>query len=626
MRAFLLPFLLLGAVLIGACKHAQPFVKPVAASVNAQEQDTAAAKSEDGYLRIFVSSNLDTTGKALNFGDKEERPALLLISARFGRGTVASFAADTNAEIPVLLYDIQGAQTLTSVVDNALLTEGMLIDPESLSKSPHLQILVRGVPLDKARWVTNLLEVATAEPVLRFGMSFVPGASAVTNLSTRLGDLLSEEIKSTNKPWEERTLLGLRPDQGLYSLDGRQFVVLLNSTTMELQQPPRLARCDPARSSTGLCLPDGSAWHPQQAYVRFELDVTDYRSIRDFIGTGVSCESDERTWSEYRALLASGQLARKQTQYERDLLARGDLLLAARRAQSEFMGSRYAGRMLQLAQHLALLATPDDAYWRQHYQARAQALESCVRTEAVRGQTQYASIWDSATRLFAQSRNYPAWSAALQANADPEAGVLRQAEQELLRVQQLMRLPDVHALDAQSQDSLLALDQQLQQMLLASYRRVIETQVGTALTPQQSEEALRTLAAHSACEACRLLISARADVLAAEAAQAAVEQAAAHAEATAEAAREAQLEAIPVPLQEAEPVVDSAPKQEAESDGQTNRQLLPPAVAQDSAVNSMTPAPAPSAEDAAASAAGPAAAEQTGTTAAVPSTAPDAAQ
>lgn len=553
---------LLFALTLAACAQPKPFVKPVAAAVNAEDAAAAGKPSEDGYLRIFVSSNLDATGKALDFGDKDERPALLLISARFGRGTVASFAADTNAEIPVLLYDIQGGQTLSSVVDNALLTEGMLIDPESLSKSPHLQIFVRGVPADKAKWVTNLLEVATAEPVLKVGLSFVPGASAVTNLSTRLGDLLSEEIKSTNKPWEERTLLGLRPDQGLFSLDGRQFIVLLNSTTMELQPPPRLVRCDVARSPTGLCLADGKPWNPQQAYVRFELDVSDYRSIKDFIGTGVGCESDERTWSEYRALLASGQLARKQTQYERDLLARGDLLLAARRAQSEFMGARYVGRLLQLVQHLALLATPDDAYWREHYQSRAQALESCVRTEAVRGQTQYATVWDASLRVFAQSRNYPAWSAALQANADAQSEQLRVTEQELGRVQRLLRNAEIRKLDAQSQESILTLEQQLQQMLLPSYRNIVEQIVKAVDTsaPEGAQAAiaqLTDLAPKTLCMPCRTLIEARANAIA-------------------EAARELQRQTEQTPDSQAAPPPDADAAVQPESSQQAVPAVEPP--------------------------------------------------
>ncbi|HEY1181052.1 MAG TPA: hypothetical protein VGE56_02015, partial [Rhodocyclaceae bacterium] len=332
MRKSLLSLVLAGLVFSAGCSSKSEFVKLSSSPVNADDVDASRRQYEDGYLRIFVSSNLDANGKAMNFGDEKDRPAMLLISAKFGRGTVASFAADADPEIPVLLYDIQAGKTMTSVVNNALLSEGVLIDPESLSKSPHLQIFVRGVPGDKAKWVTNLLEVATAEPAISIGMSLIPGASVAAGLSTKLGEMLSDEIQTTKKPWEEKTLLGLRADQGLFALDGRQFIVLLNSTTMELQAPPQLARCDVKNSPTGLCLPDGKPWTPAQAYVRFELDVTDFRSIKDFIGVAVSCEADERVWSEYRALLASGNLARKQLEYERQIMARGDLLLQVRRA------------------------------------------------------------------------------------------------------------------------------------------------------------------------------------------------------------------------------------------------------------------------------------------------------
>src|SRR5690606_28781118 len=140
--------------------------------------------------------------------------------------------------------DVQSGKTQSAVVNNALLTEGMLIDPESLSKSPHLQIFVRGVPADKATWVTDLLELATAEPVLKVGLNFVPGGAAFSPLSTKLGDMLSQEIKSSNKPWEEKTLLGLRTDEGLMALNGRQFVVLLDPGAIALEAPPKLFRCD----------------------------------------------------------------------------------------------------------------------------------------------------------------------------------------------------------------------------------------------------------------------------------------------------------------------------------------------------------------------------------------------
>lgn len=153
------------ALAITSCTSNQPrFVKPVATPVDADKVNGPASKYQDGYLRIFVSSNLDSTGKMLDFGKSADRPAMLLISAKFGKGTVASFAAATDPEIPVLLYDVRTGKTQSSVVNNALLTEGMLIDPESLSRSPQLQIYVRGVPADKALWVTDLLQLATAEP------------------------------------------------------------------------------------------------------------------------------------------------------------------------------------------------------------------------------------------------------------------------------------------------------------------------------------------------------------------------------------------------------------------------------------------------------------------------------
>ncbi len=129
------------------CRATPPrFVKPVATPVDSDKVNGVASKYQDGYLRIFVSSNLDSTGKMIDFGKGDDRPAMLLISAKFGRGTVASFAADTDPEIPVLLYDIRSGKTQSSVVNNALLTDGMLIDPESLSRSPHLQIFVRRAP------------------------------------------------------------------------------------------------------------------------------------------------------------------------------------------------------------------------------------------------------------------------------------------------------------------------------------------------------------------------------------------------------------------------------------------------------------------------------------------------
>ena len=496
------------ALLVACSAEKGRFVKPVATPVAADSFDAQAFKYQDGYLRIFVSSNLDTNGRAMDFGPESQRPAMLLISAKFGRGTVASFASDAEPEIPVLLYDVQEGKTVSSIVDNALLSEGVLVDPESLSKSPHLQIVVRGVPGDKAKWVTNLLQVATAEPMLKFGMGFVPGGQVVSGLSSKLGELLSEEIKTEKKPWEEKTLLGLRSDQGLAELDGRQFVVLLNSSTIELERPaPNLRRCERSLSSTGLCDKDGKPWLPAQAYVRFELDVTDFRSIKDFIGTAVSCEADERVWADYRALLASGQLARRQTEYERHLLARGDILLQARRSQNELASWRRGGRLLQLAQQAALLQRPDDGYWIEHYRERALQIEACIRTSAIRGQSQYAAIWDHATALFARAQSYPDWTRALAGTADPEAPALRDAERELGQLRQLMTVPELRSLDAESLESLSSLDGQLQQMLKPVYERALERILESDETDEGKRQRLTDLMTRSACKSCREVLA-----------------------------------------------------------------------------------------------------------------------
>lgn len=511
----LFSILILAGALAACPANQGRFVKPVATPVAADAVDVQASKYADGYLRVYVSSNLDVNGRALDFGrDESQRPAMLLISAKFGKGTVASFAADTDPEIPVLLYDVQAGKTVSSIVDNALLSEGLLVDPESLSRSPHLQILVRGVPADKAKWVTNLLQVATAEPMLKFGMGFVPGGQVVSGLSSKLGELLSDEIKTEKKPWEEKTLLGLRADQGLAALDGRQFVVLLNPSTIELEHPaPELRRCERPLSPTGLCTRDGKPWLPAQAYVRFELDVTDFRSIKDFIGSTISCEADERVWADYRALLASGQLARRQTEYERHLLARGELLLQVRRAQAESPTWRRAGRLLQFAQQAALLQTPDDGYWIEHFRERAQQTDACVRSVAVRGQSQLAAIWDQATTLFARAPTYPAWSAALAGSADPEAPALRDAERELARIAQLRSVSELRALDAESLESLQSLDAQLQQMLKPAYARIVERILETDEDAAAKRQRLTDLVSRSACATCRELLVAKAEEL-----------------------------------------------------------------------------------------------------------------
>lgn len=499
---------------IAGCFSSQPrFVKPVAAPVDAGKVEPVTSRYQDGYLRIFVSSNLDSTGKMMDFGKGDDRPAMLLISAKFGRGTVASFASDTDPEIPVLLYDVRSGKTQSSVVNNALLTEGMLIDPESLSRSPQLQIYVRGVPADKAVWVTDLLQLATAEPVLKVGLNFVPGAAAFSPLSTKLGSMLSDEIKSNNKPWEEKTLLGLRADEGLSALNGRQFVVLLDPGTIALEAPPKLFRCDTRGSITGLCVGEGKPWVPTQAYVRFELSVTDYRSIKDFIGVAVSCEADERVWSDFRVLLASGQLARRQTEYERYLLARGDLLMQIRRSQAEYTGAHYTSRLLLHAQQFALLRTPGDAYWAEHFRDRAQPLDTCIRSTAVRGRAQYDAIWSAATGVFAHATQYPTWAKAIAASDNADSPPLRQAEDELVSIRRLLGVGDLPTLDAQSLDSLTSLVSQLEAMLTVGYEKISRSIENNGAAPQARLDQITGLAERTTCEACKLILRQHEDAL-----------------------------------------------------------------------------------------------------------------
>lgn len=506
----LVPFFLAG------CPAEKPrFVKPVATPVDADKADGPASKYQDGYLRIFVSSNLDSTGKVMDFGKEEkDRPAMLLISAKFGKGTVASFSANTEPEIPVLLYDVSSGKTQSSVVNNALLTEGMLIDPESLSRAPNLQILVRGVPADKATWITDLLRFATDEPVLKVGLNFVPGGAALSPLSTKLGNMLSEEIKTTNKPWEEKTLLGLRTDEGLAALNGRQFIVLLNPSTIALEAPPKLLRCDTRGSLTGLCEGDGKPWIPKQAYVRFELNVTDFRSIKDFINPATSCEADERVWSDYRVLLASGQLARRQTEYERHLLARGELLMQIRRSQAEYTSSRYVTRLLLHAQQYALLPTPNDAYWNEHFATRAKPMNDCVRLTAVRGRAQYATIWDTATNLYVRSAQYPVWANAIAANDDVNAPSLQEAEKELVAVRRLLNTGELKTQDAQNLKSLTHMSEQLEEMLQEGYVRVARNIEADANTPADARIAqLHALAARTPCDTCKTVLTQKAEAV-----------------------------------------------------------------------------------------------------------------
>jgi hypothetical protein len=515
MRVLRTLFLGLSVLLLAGCPSEQPrFVKPVATPIDADKTNTPASKYQDGYLRIFVSSNLDTGGKMMDFGKDEDKPAMLLISAKFSKGTVASFSRDAEPEIPVLLYDVRTGKTQSSVVNNALLTEGMLVDPGSLSRSPHLQIFVRGVPADKATWVTNLLELATDEPILKVGLAFVPGGAAFSPLSTKLGNMLSEEIKTTQKPWEEKTLLGMRVDEGLAALDGRQFVVLLNPSTIELEAPPKLMRCDTRGSLTGLCEGDGKPWTPKQAYVRFELDVTDFRSIKDFINPATSCEADERVWSDYRMLLASGQLARRQTEYERHLLERGELLMQIKRSQAEYTGARYVGRVLWHAQQYALLRTPNDAYWKAHFADRAKPMNACIRSTAVRGRTQYAAIWDASTDIFARTTQYPMWANTIAAADSADSAAIREAENELVRVRRLLALGDLKNVDAVSLKSLTDLTRQLEAMLATGYTRLAKNiEANVAATPELRMAELQALVERTTCVSCKSDLTQRVDVI-----------------------------------------------------------------------------------------------------------------
>ena len=381
-------------------------------------------------------------------------------------------------------------------------------------------------------------------------LAALAGAGAVTGLSTKLGDLLSEEIKSTNKPWEEKTLLGLRLHQGIAALDGHQFVVMLNSSTIELEAPaPALRRCSREGAAAGLCTADGKPWQPEQAYVRFELDVTDFRSVKDFLGSGIGCEASDRTWTDFRALLASGQLARRQTRYERHLLARGELLQQIRRAQEDRTGVPYEARLLDFAQQATLLPAPDDAYWTAHFRDRAQQLDQCLRHQAVQGRTQYVTIWDDAQALFQRSTGYPAWSKALARNKKPDAPVLRDAEDSLREVLRLRALPGLSRLPDAQLESLMSLESQLTGMLRPGYARIIRAQADGDAELTAQRKVLRALAAQTACTECATLLEARiADIDAAEAAQAAEAAArAAAAGATPDGEAPGDTEALPTP-------------------------------------------------------------------------------
>lgn len=500
------------SLLLAACGGGK-FVKPIAASVAQDPMPPQSAQYKDGYLRIFVTSNLDKTGHLLDFGDEDERPAKLLISARFDKGTIASFSVDSEPEIPVLLYDLTSDTVESSVVDNALLTEGLLIDPESLSKSPHLQIIVRGVPPDKAKWVTNLL--AATSPVAQVGLSFVPGAATFNPISYKLGGMLSDEIKTSGKPWEERTLLGMRADEGVQALDGRQFVVLLNPSKVELEAPPELVRCRKTGAITGLCAASGEPWVPDQAYVRFELDVTHYRSIKDYLGGDVSCDFSERNWVDYRTLIGSGMLARLQTDYEQLLMQRGDLLMQIRRGLTEQSTQPYVTRVLLYAQQYAMLPNPSDGYWKEHFRERAATLDGCIRSTALRGQSALASVWDAALPVFERSRYYPDWAEQLRNNEDPQDPLLLDAQRDLASIDSLLAYQELRAVDSPS--SLVSLTQpkqQLERMITASYVNMIHLIEDTSEPVQGKLDRYAELMERTGrCTLCKQLLQERVDLL-----------------------------------------------------------------------------------------------------------------
>ena len=80
--------------------------------------------------------------------------------------------------------------------------------------------------------------------------------------------------------------------------------MLLNSTKVELEAPtPNLRRCERTLSPSGLCDAKGRPWMTAQAYVRFELDVTDFRSIDDALARldGVAGEGMDPTSVDHDA-------------------------------------------------------------------------------------------------------------------------------------------------------------------------------------------------------------------------------------------------------------------------------------------------------------------------------------
>jgi hypothetical protein len=218
--------------------------------------------------------------------------------------------------------------------------------------------------------------------------------------------------------------------------------------------------------------------------------------------------------------VGSGQLARRQADYERHILARGDLLLGVRRSQAEFAGNAYVNRLLLHAQQYSLLVTPDDAYWKAHFANNARQLDNCIRMAAAGGRSSAAELWDQSTEIYAKRTTYPAWAEALAATEDPESSALLAAERELLALQRLLAIDELQNLERQSRSSLTGLGLQLEHMLLQFYQRLaasLEQDTGPGST---SVAQLQNLASLSACEACKLLLLERAAWLEAEWAEA----------------------------------------------------------------------------------------------------------
>lgn len=217
-------------------------------------------------------------------------------------------------------------------------------------------------------------------------------------------------------------------------------------------------------------------------------------------------------WSDYRLLLASGQLARRQTEYERHLLMRGELLMQIKRSQAEYTGARYVSRLLWHAQQYALLPTVNDAYWNEHFADRAKPLNGCIRSTAVRGRTHYASIWDAATEIYARTTQYPVWANTIAATDDANSAAIREAEHELVKVRRLLAMGDLKSVDSVTLKSLTDLTRQLEQMLEVGYARVAKTiEADAGVTPEQRIAKLTAIGEQTACVICKSMLTQRAD-------------------------------------------------------------------------------------------------------------------